>query len=43
MKGDVEEIVGIVAIHAKKWTAEEDQRLIRDWINVGTDAVVGTD
>jgi len=40
-EGDVEEVVGGVAIGAKKWTAEEDQRLIRTSINMGTDTVSG--
>ena len=34
---------GGASVTAKKWTVEEDQRLIRAWINVGTDAVVGND
>jgi len=42
-EGDVDEVVGDVTIGAKKWTVEEDQRLIRAWINVGTDAIVGND
>jgi len=37
------EVVGSVSISAKKWTVEEDERLIRAWINEGTDAVVGND
>ena len=40
--GDVE-VVGGVSVSAKKWTVEEDERLIRAWINVGMDAVVGND
>lgn len=43
IEGDVEEVQGGVSIGAKKWTIEEDQRLIRAWINVGTDAVIGND
>ena len=42
-EGDVEEVQGGGSGGAKKWTVEEDQRLIRAWINVGTDAVVGND
>ena len=42
-EGDVEEVQGCASISAKKWTVEEDQRLIRAWINVGTDAIVGND
>ena len=42
-KGDVEEVQGVASISAKKRTAEEDQRLIRASINVGTDVIVGND
>ena len=28
---------------AKKWTIDEDQQLIRAWINVGTDPIVVAD
>ena len=42
-EGDVNEVVRDVTIGAKKWTVEEDQRLIRAWINIGTDAIVGND
>ena len=39
---DVEEIRGGIAIPSKKWSIEEDQLLISDWINYGTDPTVGT-
>lgn len=42
-EGDVEEVQGGASIGAKKWTVEEDQRLIRAWINVDTDPIVGND
>ena len=41
-EGDAEEVVERV-VSAKKWSLEEDKRLIRSWINIGTDAVVGSD
>jgi len=42
-EGDVEEVLGDNIGGAKKWTVVEDQRLIRAWVNVGTNAVVGAD
>jgi len=42
-EGYEEQVVGGVAGGAKKWSVEEDKRLIRAWINIGTDAVVGSD
>jgi len=42
-QGDTQEVMGGVLIGAKKWTVEEDQRLIQAWINIGTNAVVGAD
>ena len=41
-KGDVEEVVDAASIGVKKWSVEEDHRLIPTWINIGTDSVVGT-
>jgi len=41
-KGNAE-VVGGVLGGAKKWTVEEDKRLIHAWLNIGTDAVVGSD
>jgi len=40
---DAEEVVAGVLIGAKKWTVEEDQRLISVWINIGGNVVVGID
>ena len=40
---DMEEVVRSVGISAKKQTVEEDQWLIRAWINISMDAIVGTD
>jgi len=42
-EGDAEEVVGGVVGGAKKWSVEEDKRLIHAWINIGIDAVVGSD
>jgi len=42
-EGDTEEVVGGVVGGAKKWSVEEDKRLIRACMNIGTDAVVGSD
>jgi len=42
-EGDAEEVVGGVVDGAKKWFVEEDKRLIRSWINIHIDAVVGSD
>ena len=42
-EGDVEEVMGGTMGGAKKWTFEEDRQLIRAWINVGTDPIVGAD
>ena len=41
-EGDAEEVVRVVG-GAKKWSVEEDKWLIRAWINIGTDAIVGSD
>ena len=38
-----EEVIGGVISDAKKWSVEEDKWLIRAWINIGTDAIVGSD
>ena len=42
-EGDVKEVLEGISIGAKKWTVEDDQRLIHAWINVGTDAVIVND
>ena len=38
---DVKEVMGGTVGGAKKWTIDEDQQLIRAWINTGTDLIVG--
>jgi len=40
---DVKEVMGGTVGGAKKWTIDEDQQLIRAWINVGTDPIIGVD
>ena len=40
-EGDAEVVGGVVG-GAKKWSVEEDKRLICAWINIGIDAVVVT-
>jgi len=42
-EGDAEEVVGGVVGGAKKWSVAEDKRLIRAWINICTNAIVGSD
>jgi len=35
--------MGRTVASAKKWTIDKDQQLIRAWINVGADPIVGAD
>jgi len=42
-EGGVEELMGGTVGSAKKWTINEYQQLIRTWINVGTDPIIGDD
>ena len=41
--GNVEEVMGGTIGGAKKWSIQEDQQLIRAWVNIGTDPIVGAD